>query len=143
MKKEEHIKDVQGAPPKQQVFGVPDGYFESLPHRLKERMEAEKETRVPVRRLRTRGYLRVAMAAALAGLILLSIPLINRLSAPGPDDSYADLILLDGNNFFGHRSELDLFLAANEEDMDDEEAYVSQAMDYLAMNDVEMDLIFE
>jgi hypothetical protein len=83
------------------------------------------------------------MAAALAGLVLLSIPLINRLSAPGPDDSYADLILLDGNSFFGHRSELDLFLAANEEAMDDEEAYVSQAMDYLAMNDVEMDLIFE
>lgn len=127
---------------KQNPFSVPEGYFESFPGRLNERiagMEAEK------RPLRTLGsYRRVlAVAAVFAALALITFPVVRMLTAAGAQEDFLELALLDGAGFFNSDYELAAYLEESEAMMDDDEAYYSQAVEYLASADVEMDLILE
>ncbi len=124
-------------------FRVPGDYFDTLPGRLNDRivrMEAEK---VPVRSL---GSLRagLAVAATLAALALITFPLV-RMLAPenGTEDNYMEFALLDGAGLFTSDYEMAAYLEETEAQMEDEDAYRSQAIEYLASADVEMDLIFE
>ncbi len=127
-----------------QPFSVPEGYFESFPDRLKERMEGLDKELTPVRRIGRSTRFRLAMAAAIVGLALVSIPLLKMIdSGNGNSDEYQDIALLEGAGLFSSEYELVEYFVQEENALDEEEAYLGQAMDYLAMNDVEIDLIFE
>lgn len=129
--------------PKTNPFKVPEGYFDSFPDRLKDRIGSLEAEQIPVRRLGSKK-ITLAVAAAVAALALLTFPLI-RMLTPGTDgnDSFIEIALLDGAGFFNSDYELAIYLEETGTAMDDEEAYLNQAMDYLASADVEMDLIFE
>ena len=144
MKKDNHITDLQHQSLRKQPFGVPEGYFEGFPERLKERISAMEEEQVPVRKIGRSAGFRVALVAALVGLAMISIPLI-RIIAPGSggSDEISDIALLEEAGVFYNDYELAIYLDAEETVMKDEDAYLDQAVNYLAMNDVEMDLIFE
>ena len=126
-------KDVHNRTP----FITPEGYFDSFPGRMKELIGQEREVRV---RKLNRTPLRWAVAAAVIGLALVSIPL-TRLFIPAPDDSYSEVAVLEESWIFHNEYELAPYLENDE--TDEEEAFVRQSIDYLAMSDVEMDLIFE
>ncbi len=123
-------------------FSVPEGYFESFPDRLNERiagLEAEKHPQ------RTLGrYRRVlAVAAVFAALALITFPVVRLLSPAGDSEDFMDLALLEGAGFFSSDYEMAAYMEESEAMMDDDEAYYSQAVEYLASVDVEMDLILE
>jgi hypothetical protein len=131
-------------------FRVPEDYFESFPGRLKQRIDLMEHE--PVQRLRPRwtGRFRVAMAAAVAGLALISYTVI-RMAGPGSANlpgTSEELVLLEKTLLeqpwlAGSDYELAGYLDTGEEAPDEEETYIQQAMDYLAMNDVDLDLFFE
>lgn len=129
---------------KKHPFGVPEGYFDSFPDRLKARMEELEKAPVPVRRLNRTIRIRVAVAAAIVILALISYPVI-RMTAPGTGSSgdYAGLALMEDAGILLSDYELAALIETGEATPDEEEIYLNQAMEYLAMNDVEMDLIFE
>ena len=130
---------------KKNPFMVPGEYFDTLPDRLKDRidrMEVEEQAEEqPIRRLGSRRTM-LAVAAAVAALALITFPLIRMLGpGTGADDGFVEIALLDGAGLFSNDYELAAYL--EEAVLDDEEAYLSQAAEYLASTDVEMGLIFE
>jgi len=128
---------------KNNPFRVPGDYFDTLPGRLTDRIAGMDQDQVPMRRP---GSLRMglAVAAALAALALITFPLV-RMLAPGSEteDNFIEIALLDGAGLFASDYELAGFLEEREALLDDDDAYLNQAMEYLASADVEMDLLFE
>ena len=101
-------------------------------------MEAEQ---VPVRRLH-KVRIGIAIAATLAVMALVTFPLVRMLSpASAQEDAFVEIALLDGAGLFANDYELAAYL--EDTSMDDDDAFLSQAIEYLASADVEMDLIFE
>ena len=144
MDKERKKPDLQHESLQQQPFRVPEGYFDSFPDRMKDRISRLEEDPVPVRKLGRSVRFRVAMAAAIVGLALITIPVIRMATTGGGNaGDYPELILLEGTGIFNDDYELAKYLDEEVSPVDEEEAYLNQAMDYLAMNDVEMDLLFE
>ena len=144
MEKERKKPDLQHESLKQHPFSVPEGYFSSFPDRLKDRISKLEEDQVPVRKLGRPVRFRVAIAAAIVGLALISYPVIRlTISGGGSSNGYPDLTLLEEAGIFNNEYELALYLETYGTPAGEEEAYLNQAMEYLAMNDVEMDLIFE
>jgi hypothetical protein len=126
---------------KQRPFSVPEGYFQGFAGRLQERILQEEE-RKPVRRMGTSTRFRVAMAAALAGLALITYSVI-RFTAPGEsaNGDFMNLALMEQLDLIDDDSYLiDLM---EESDPNEEDAYATQVIEFLAINDVEIDLIFE
>lgn len=124
-------------------FKVPGDYFDTLPGRLNDRILRMETEKPPVRR---KISLRVglAVAAALAALALLTFPLVRMLTPESNmEDSYLEYALLEGAGLFVSDSELAAYMEESAYPMDDEDAYLSQAIEYLASADMEMDLIFE
>lgn len=144
MKKERNTTHLQQKSLKKHPFGVPEGYFESFSDRLQERIRQEEESKVPLRRIGTSTRIKVAMAAAILGVALISYSIIRSTAlnndAPG---SFLDIALLEQMDVIDDNSYLIGLMESEAEELDEEEAYASQAIDYLAINDVEMDLIFE
>ncbi len=129
---------------KENPFTVPEGYFETFSGRLKERLDEMEASQVPVRRILPGMWLRAAIAAAVLGAALISYTLIRFTSGNNSDsDYYSDMLLMEQLDIIDDDGYLIEFLEEETVDMDDEEAYVNQAIEYLAYNDVEMDLIFE
>lgn len=141
MNKERKIADLNNEEMKKHPFTVPEGYFDTFSGRLKERIETEKHQYARSHRL---VRLRVALAAAVVVLALVTWPVI-RLVDPGSGNGsgYAELALLEEAGYYLSDYELAEYLDGEDEVLDEDEAYVAQAIEYLAMNDVEMDLIFE
>jgi hypothetical protein len=128
---------------KNNPFRVPEGYFETFQDRLADRIRLEEAEPVPVKRLDRRRIL-LAVAAAVAALALITIPLTRMLTPETwSEDSFVEIALLEGAGFFTSDYELAAYLEEAESSMDDENAYLHQAIEYLASADVEMDLIFE
>ena len=127
--------------PKNIPFKVPEAYFESFPDRLTERIREMESEQVPVRKL---GGVRkgLLVAAAVAVLALVTFPLVRVLS-PEPDMDFIEIALLEDAGVFSSDYDLASYLEGNGSGMDDEEAFVNQAIDYLASTDVEMSFIFE
>ena len=124
-------------------FKVPEDYFDSLPGRLEERIASMEAEQVPVRRLR-KARVGIAIAATLAAMALITLPLVRMLSPTGAqEDDFVEIALLDGAGLFASDYEMAAYLEGSESTMDDDDAYLSQAIEYLASADVEMDLIFE
>ncbi len=144
MKKEQNSTNLQNQSLRKQAFRVPEGYFEGFPERLNERIAALEKEQVPVRRLSRSTGFRIAVAAALVGLALISIPMMRNM-APGMGalDEYSEMAFLEEAGVFSDDYEMAIYLNAEETVLEDEDAFLDQAANYLAMNDVEMDLIFE
>jgi len=124
-------------------FRVPEGYFETFQDRLADRIRLEEAEQVPVKRLGSRRII-LAVAAAVAALALITIPLTRMLTPETwSDESFVEIALLDDAGLFTSDYELAAYLEESESLMDDEDAYLSQAIEYLASADVGMDLIFE
>ncbi|MEN8227312.1 MAG: hypothetical protein ABFS38_04090 [Bacteroidota bacterium] len=145
MNNERKIYDLQHESLKKHPFGVPEGYFESFSERLQERIIREDAaSKVPVRRIVPTTRLRVAIAAAVLGVALISYSII-RFTAPniGAEGSYFDIALLEQLQVIDDDSYLMELMDNGTEVLNEDEAFASQAIEYLAINDVEMDLIFE
>ncbi len=144
MKKEQNTPDLQHEWLKKQPFGIPEGYFEGFSDRLQARIRQEDETKVPVRRIVTTARFRVAIAAALMGVALISYTIIRFTSSNNDSSgSYPDIALLEQLEAIDDDSYLMSLMNTEVEELDEEEAFASQAIDYLAINDVEMVLLFE
>ena len=135
--------DLQQEALKKYPFGVPEGYFDSFSERLQQRIREEESSRVPVRRIGTlTRWMAIAAVFAAAALITTFV-----LRSTGPErDSegfYPDLATLEQLELF--HDDLYLYDILDEEApvLNEDEAFVNQAIEYLAINDVEMDLIFE
>ena len=134
--------DLQQEALKKSPFEVPEGYFEGFADRLLQRIKEEETSRVSVRRIGTSTrWLAMAAAVLVAALITTSIL---RLNSSGNGESfYPDMALLEQMQVLEDDRYLYELLEEETAEMDEEEAFASQAIEYLAMNDVEMDLIFE
>jgi len=144
MNKDRKITDLQQKKLKEHPFGVPEGYFENFASRLQERIRAEEASHVPVRRMVNNARFRIAMAAAVVGLALISYSIFKVSSAEnGSNGNFPEMALLEQLQVFDDDRYLyDLIVDANEE-MDEEEAFAVQAIEYLAINDAELVLLFE
>ncbi len=127
---------------KSNPFRVPEGYFETFAGRLQQRIREEEAARVPVRRLRSPDRLRIAIAAAVIMLALVTYPLIRVITSDESRISdYPTLSLLENMDL----SDADLYLLElmGNATVDEEEEYLEQAIQHLALNEVELDLITE
>ena len=142
MKKDHYKPDLQQEALKNHPFGVPEGYFESFAERLQQRIKEEEASGVPVRRIGTSTRW-MAMAAALLAAALITTSIIRFTSTPGSEGLYPDIALLEQMQVFDDDRYLYEFLEEEAPQLNEDEAFASQAIEYLAINDVEMDLIFE
>ena len=143
MTKDHNKPDLQQEALKNHPFGVPEGYFESFAERLQQRIKEEESSSVPVRRIGTSTRW-MAMAAAVLAAALITTSIIRFTSSPGSEGLYPDIALLEQMQVLDDDRYLYELLGEEEAvQLDEEEAFASQAIEYLAINDVEMDLIFE
>jgi hypothetical protein len=142
MKMDRKTPDLQQEAMKQNPFGVPEGYFEGFAERLQQRMKEEESSSVPVRRIGTTTRW-LAMAAAVLAAALITTSIIRLTSRSGSDGLYPDMAILEQMQVLDDERYLYELYAEEDVEMDEEEAFATQAIEYLAMNDVEMDLIFE
>jgi hypothetical protein len=135
--------DLQQETLRRSPFKVPEGYFESFSDRLHERIKKEESSKVPVRRIGTTTRW-MALAAAMLAAALITTSII-RLSSPRDTEGLLpDLAVLEQMQLLEDDRFLYEILTEEESvELDENEAFVSQAIEYLAINDVEMDLIFE
>lgn len=168
MKKGRHKSHLDQEPLKRSPFGVPEGYFESFPQRLRERIRTEDQS--PERQETTEhqsapsmphleqlinerrepfsrpGLVRrrVLLAAAAFVLGMVTIPLIRMLNngpvAPAPS---ADMAILEQLQVFEDDRYLYDVMNSGAEPADPEKAYEDQVIEYLAISDVEEVLLFD
>jgi hypothetical protein len=143
MKMDRNKPDLQQEALKNHPFGVPEGYFESFSERLQQRIKEEESSRVPVRKIGTASRW-MAMAAAVLAAALISTTIIRLTSSQGTEGLYPDQALLEQMQVLEDDRYLYELLREEElTELNDDEAFATQAIEYLAINDVEMDLIFE
>jgi hypothetical protein len=135
--------DLQQEALKNNPFGVPEGYFESFSERLQQRIREEESSRVPVRKIGTVTRWMVAAAAVLAAALITSSVVFFTSTREGTEGLYEDLLVLEQLQVFDDDHFLYDYLEGEAAELDEEEAFASQAIEYLAINDVEMDLIFD
>jgi hypothetical protein len=144
MKMDRNKPDLQQEVLKNHPFGVPEGYFESFSERLQQRIKEEESSKVPVRKIGTATRW-MAMAAALLAAALITTTII-RITSSNRDANgfYPEQALLEQMQVLEDDRYLYELMEEEElKELDEEEAFASQAIEYLAINDVEMDLIFE
>ena len=135
--------DLQQEALKNNPFGVPEGYFESFSERLQQRIREEESSRVPVRKIGTVTRWIITAAAVLAAALITSSIVFFASSQRGTVGLYEDLLVLEQLQVFDDDHFLYDYMDGEAVELDEEEAFASQAIEYLAINDVEMDLIFE
>jgi hypothetical protein len=143
MKMHHKKPDLQHESLKKHPFGVPEGYFEGFPTRLQQRIMEEESSRVPERRV---GFATrwLAMAAAVLGAALLTTSIIKFSGTRGDANGiYPDLALLEQLEVFDNDLYLYEYLDTASSALSDDEAFAAQAVEYLAINDVEMNFLFE
>jgi hypothetical protein len=143
MKMDRNKPDLQQEVLKNHPFGVPEGYFDSFSERLQQRIKEEESSRVPVRKIGTASRW-IAMAAAVLAAALITTSIIRFTTSESAEGLYPDLALLEQMQVLDDDRYLYELLGEEETaELDEEEAFATQAIEYLAINDVEMDLIFE
>ena len=144
MNKDNKKTDLQQERLKERPFGVPEGYFESFADRLQERIREEDSSKVPVRRIGSGSRFRVAMAAAVVGLALISYSIVKiTTTSNGSGNNFPEMAFFEEMQIFDDDRYLYELIEEVEEEMDEEEAFASQAIEYLAINDAELVLLFE
>ena len=134
--------DLQHESLKNHPFGVPEGYFESFSERLQQRIKEEESSRVPVRKIGTVTRW-VAMAAAVLAAALITTSIVRFNNSNRADGIYSDMAILEQLQVFDDDRYLYEYLEEESDELDEDEAFASQAIEYLAVNDIEMDLNFE
>ena len=143
MKMDRKKPDLQQEELRNHPFGVPEGYFDSFSERLQQRIKEEDSSGVPVRKIGTSTRW-IAMAAAMLAAALITTTIVRLTSSQDSEGLYPDQALLEQMQVLEDDLYLYDLLAEDEEsDLDEEEVFASQAIEYLAVNDVEMVLIFE
>ena len=142
MKMDRNKPDLQQEALKKHPFGVPEGYFEGFAERLQQRIKEDESSRVPVRRIGTTTRW-LAMAAAVLAAALITTSIIRITTTNGGEGFYPDLAILEQMQVLEDDRYLYELFEEEVVEMDEDEAFVSQAIEYLAINDVEMDMIFE
>ncbi len=144
MNKNHNKLDLKQETLKKQPFGVPEGYFESFADRLQDRIREEESVKVPVRRLGSSTRFRVAIAAAVLGVALISYSIF-RLTTTNSitNGDYLDMAVLEQMYVFDDEQSLYELIKGNTEELNEDEAFAAQAIDYLAVNDEAMVLLFE
>lgn len=137
------IPDLQHESLKKNPFGVPEGYFESFSGRLQERIREEQKSVPPVRRIGNSQRFRVAMAAAILGLALITYPILKLTVLNNGPSNQSELAMMEDFYLMEADDYLVELMETRDTDLDDEEAYASQVIDYLAVNDLEMILLME
>jgi len=134
--------DLQHESLKKHAFGVPEGYFEGFSTRLQQRIREEESSPVPERRMGpTTRWL--AMAAAVLGAALITTAIVRFTGTGDSNGLYPDMALFEQLEIFDNDLYLYEYLASESPELSDEEAFTLQAEEYLATNDVEMDLLFD
>jgi hypothetical protein len=143
MKIQGNKPDLQQESLKKHPFGVPEGYFEGFPTRLQQRIREEEASRITERRLGSTSRW-LAMAAAILGAALLTTVIINFTGA-GNDANGLDpeMAFFEQMEVFDNDIYLYEYLAGESEELSDDEAFAEQAVEYLAMNEVDMHLLFD
>ncbi len=142
MKMDRKKPDLQQEALKNHPFGVPEGYFEGFAERLQQRIKEEDISKVPVRKIGTATRWMAAAAAVLAAA-LITTSIIRFTSSENTEGFYPDMALLEQMQVFDDDRYLYELLEEESGELNEDEAFASQATEYLAINDVEMDLIFE
>ena len=142
MKMDRKKPDLQQETLKNHPFGVPEGYFEGFAERLQQRIKEEESSRVPVRKIGTATRW-MAMAAAVLAAALITTSIIHFTTSQSADGLYPDMALLEEMQVLDDDRYLYELLGEEAPELNEDEAFTTQAMEYLAINDVEMDLIFE
>ena len=143
MKMEGKKPDLQQETLKNHPFGVPEGYFESFSDRLQKRIKTEGSSGAPVRKIGTTTRI-LALAAAIFAAALITTSILRFTNTEnGSGGLYPDLAILEQMQVFDDDRYLYEILEEESDPLDEDEAFASQAIEYLAINDVEMDLIFE
>ena len=143
MKMDRKKPDLQQEALKNHPFGVPEGYFEGFAERLQQRIKEEESSKVPVRKIGTVTRWMAAAAAVLAAA-LITTSIIRFTTSESAEGLYPDMALLEQMQVLD--DDRYLYELLGEEvaaELDEDEAFATQAIEYLAINDVEMDLIFE
>ncbi|MGW8316385.1 MAG: hypothetical protein ACWGNV_12350 [Bacteroidales bacterium] len=143
MDNQRKIPDLQQESLKKNPFGMPEGYFESFSGRLQERIREEQKSRPPVRRIGPSHRFRVAMAAAILGLALITYPILKLTVLNNGPSQQNDVAMMEDFYLMEDDYYLVDYMENQEANLDDNEAFASQAIDYLAVNDVEMILLME
>lgn len=134
--------DLQHESLKKHPFGVPEGYFEGFSTRLQQRIREEESSPVHERRMGpTSRWL--ALAAAVLGAALITTAIVRFTGTGEVNGLYPDMALFEQLEIFDHDLYLYEYLATESPELSDEEAFTLQAEEYLATNDVEMDLLFD
>lgn len=135
--------DLQQKSLKKHPFGVPEGYFEGFSTRLHERIREEEASRIPERRMGSANRW-LAVAAAILGAALLTTAIIN-FAGSGSDENGIDpeMAIFEQLEVYDNDLYLYEYLASGSEELSDDEAFAAQAVEYLAMNEVDMDLLFD
>jgi hypothetical protein len=143
MKMQGNKPDLQQKSLKKHPFGVPEGYFEGFSTRLQQRIREEEASRIPERRMGSASRW-LAMAAAILGAALLTTAILNFSGADkGANGLDPEMALFEQLEVFENDLYLYEYLAGESPELSDEEAFAAQAVEYLAMNDVELDLLFD
>ena len=99
---------------------------------------------MPVRRIGSGSRFRVAMAAAVVGLALISYSIVKiTTTGNGSGNNFPEMAFFEEMQIFDDDRYLYELIEEVEEEMDEEEAFASQAIEYLAINDAELVLLFE
>ena len=142
MNMERKKPDLQQESLKNHPFGVPEGYFESFSDRLHERIRVEESSSVPVRKIGNSTRI-LAMAAALFAAALITTTIIRFAKNNDSGGLYPDLAMLEQLQVLDDDRYLYEMMEEESPPLNEDEAFASQAIEYLAINDVEIDLIFE
>lgn len=141
-----HPKDILNSDPKlkENPFIVPEGYFEGLTSKIMNRVEEEKSIPESGRKVRFMSGYRLAVAASIVGLAVLSFALLKVIikKEPGTDD-YFDISLLDEMGHIPGDAYLVELYATESEGYSDEQMWEDDAIEYLASNDADLELIME
>ena len=142
MKMDRKKPDLQQEALKKQAFSVPEGYFDSFADRIQLRIKEEESSRVPVRRIGTTTRW-LAMAATILAAALITTSIIRITSTNSGEGLYPDIALLEQLQVLDDDRYLYELFEEETAEMDEEEVFATQVIEYLATNEVEMDLIFE
>lgn len=136
--------DLQHESLKKRPFDVPDGYFEGFATRLHQRIREEESPGVPVRRMGTVTRW-LATAAAILGAALLTTTIIkfagtgSRAGESDPGLAFLEKLEVFDNDIYLYHE----LLEAETPELSDEDAFAAQAVNYLAMSDVALDLLYD
>jgi len=129
---------------KENPFRVPVGYFEGLSSRIMNRVEGEKSIAEPERRIGLISGYRLAIAASVIGLAALSFALLRVVINNESDtDDYIDISLLDEMDHLPEDAYLVELFTTESEEYSEEQKWEDNAIEYLASNDADLELIVE